>query len=173
MTSTARTTTKDGHRSPGPGDACARAMRANTFLFVTIAALGAFGSACRQPPPQPPMPPPQAPQPSATSAARVGPASIEVPFPPPPARVEFVPPRPSPRALWIDGQWTWEGRWTWERGGWIEVDASAFFLPWSVYRHRDAVLRFYPASWWRREGSRLVTMAAPAFVSRAERRELP
>ena len=55
-------------------------------------------------------------------------ALARVPYPPPPARVESVPPRPSTKATWIDGEWTWRGkRWLWVRGRWVEPPKGAVF----------------------------------------------
>src|SRR5689334_3320659 len=44
-------------------------------------------------------------------------ALVEVAFPPPPARPEIVPDKPSDDAVWIDGEWAWRGRrWAWRSG---------------------------------------------------------
>ena len=43
-----------------------------------------------------------------------------VPYPPPAARVEDDPVRPTEEAVWIDGEWIWQTRrWVWRRGRWV------------------------------------------------------
>jgi hypothetical protein len=73
---------------------------------------------------------------------------IEVPYPPPPAHAEFVPPRPA-GGVWVDGQWSWHGtRWRWEPGGWVMAPpAGTYFAPWAAARRSDGVLLFAPARW--------------------------
>ncbi len=72
----------------------------------------------------------------------------EVPYPPPPARVEFVPPIPQRGAVWIDGEWTWEGkRWAWKRGRWVTPPAGATFSPWTATRDATGVLYFAEGTW--------------------------
>jgi hypothetical protein len=73
---------------------------------------------------------------------------IEVPYPPPAARVEIVPPRPTPTAVWVDGEWTFRGkRWVWEPGGWVDPPGDAYFAPWIATRRPDGKLSFAPGSW--------------------------
>src|SRR5690242_2735513 len=58
-----------------------------------------------------------------------------VPYPPPPALVEWVPPKPDGAAVWIDGEWMWQsGRWTWKRGRWVRPPPGARFAPWTTVR---------------------------------------
>jgi hypothetical protein len=71
-----------------------------------------------------------------------------VPYPPPPAHVETLPPRPSPRAVWIDGQWAWDGQqWVWLPGGWSVPDPAARFSPWALRLLPDGRFQFAPAAW--------------------------
>lgn len=57
-------------------------------------------------------------------------------YPPPPARVEFVPEEPKTAgAVWIDGEWTWQGRrWSWKQGRWVVPPANASYAPWTMTR---------------------------------------
>jgi hypothetical protein len=72
-----------------------------------------------------------------------------VPYPPPPARVEIVPPQKDPRAVWIGGQWDWDGRtWKWIAGAWTRPPAgAAYFTPWTAVRRPDGRLFFARATW--------------------------
>ncbi|MGH7281474.1 MAG: YXWGXW repeat-containing protein [Polyangiaceae bacterium] len=72
----------------------------------------------------------------------------EVAFPPPPARVEFVPDQPNSDSVWIDGEWEWTGRvWTWKRGRWVEPIPSATFSPWATVRGSDGMLYLAGGTW--------------------------
>lgn len=71
-----------------------------------------------------------------------------VTYPPPPARVEFVPARPAKGAVWIDGEWTWQGRrWAWRVGRWVIPPANARFAPWTMVRSDDGTIYFAPGIW--------------------------
>jgi hypothetical protein len=68
--------------------------------------------------------------------------------PPPPARVEAVPARPKPTAVWIDGEWTWRrGRWSWLPGRWIDPPPGETFSPWVVVRGLDGKLWMAQGTW--------------------------
>jgi hypothetical protein len=59
----------------------------------------------------------------------------EAAYPPPPARVEFVPEEPSRGAVWIDGEWTWQGqRWAWKAGRWVAPPPDAAYSPSTTVR---------------------------------------
>jgi hypothetical protein len=89
--------------------------------------------------------PPSGPVPSA--------AMNEVPYPPPPARVETVPPRAKDGDVWIDGQWDWDGKvWEWLEGSWTPPRTNAYFTPWSTERRSDGRLFFARAAWRTRDG---------------------
>lgn len=76
----------------------------------------------------------------------------EVAYPPPPARVEYVPPLPRDGAVWIDGEWTWQGeRWAWKRGRWVMPPASAAYSPWTTSRDRSGNLYLAEGKWRDRE----------------------
>lgn len=73
---------------------------------------------------------------------------IEVPYPPPPARVEVIPPQKDRREVWVDGQWEWTGKeWRWDEGAWVIPPPGAYFTPWTTEREDDGRLLFAPAAW--------------------------
>jgi hypothetical protein len=81
-------------------------------------------------------------------AAQPTEALQEVAYPPPPARVEYVPPAPKDGAVWIDGEWTWQGtRWAWKRGRWVMPPASAVYSPWASARDRQGNLYVAEGKW--------------------------
>jgi hypothetical protein len=85
--------------------------------------------------------PPYSPQ--ATSALS------RVDTPPPPGRVETVPPRPAGADAWVDGEWVLRhGRWYWLLGRWVRVPAGETYSPWVVVRASDGT-PFYAPSVWR------------------------
>jgi hypothetical protein len=72
----------------------------------------------------------------------------EVDFPPPPARVEYVPARPADDAVWIDGESTWQGRrWGWKAGRWVVPPANASYAPWTTARDELGQLYFAAGRW--------------------------
>jgi hypothetical protein len=110
-------------------------------------------AACRASLPQPPG----APQPES--------AFVDVPYPPSAAHVEAVPAKPSPEAVWIDGQWSYGGgEWLWSPGGWVEVPRGAGFAPWQVRLERDGRLEFAGPSWRDASGREI---PPPHFLARA------
>jgi hypothetical protein len=73
---------------------------------------------------------------------------IEVPYPPPAAQVEIIPPKPREGAVWVDGEWAWEGnRWVWESGGWVAPPEHAYLAPWLTYRQANGKLLFASGTW--------------------------
>ena len=71
-----------------------------------------------------------------------------VPFPPPPARVELIPPRPNQEAVWIDGTWMWTGgRYEWQPGGWAQPVPGATYAPANLVRRRNGELLYYRGVW--------------------------
>ncbi|NUP05226.1 MAG: BcpO-related WXXGXW repeat protein [Polyangiaceae bacterium] len=78
---------------------------------------------------------------------------IEVPYPPPPARVEDVPAPKRVGDVWIDGQWDWDGRrWRWQAGAWVSPPPNAYFTPWTTERRDNGRLYFARAAWHHRDG---------------------
>jgi hypothetical protein len=80
----------------------------------------------------------------------------EVPYPPPPARVETLPPRPAGGQawqVWIDGQWDWDGQtWRWLPGAWVTPPANAYFTPWTATLQSNGRYLFVRAAWRSRDG---------------------
>ena len=73
---------------------------------------------------------------------------IEVPYPPPPARVETIPVQKTAGEVWIDGQWEWDGKaWKWREGAWSTPPENAYFTPWMTKRRGDGQLLFARAEW--------------------------
>jgi hypothetical protein len=73
---------------------------------------------------------------------------IEVPYPPPPGRVEIIPPKKTAGQVWIDGQWEWDGNgWKWREGAWSTPPPNAYFTPWMTKRRADGQLLFARAEW--------------------------
>jgi len=100
-------------------------------------------------------------------------ALVEVPYPPPPARVEQVPSPPHGDAVWIDGEWLWQGRrWAWRKGRWVLPPSNASqpaqgvaFSPWTLVRRDDGVL-FAAAGAWRNDKGEAI--ADPPVLLEAE-----
>lgn len=92
-------------------------------------------------------------------------ALAEVPYPPPPARVEQVPASPRRNATWIDGEWTWKGkRWLWTCGRWVVPPSGARYSPWAIVRGKDGTLWEAPGTWRDEHGE---PIAAPAALADA------
>ena len=109
---------------------------------VVVFALGALALACSPSLPRPTY----APQPTSSL--------LEVGQPPPPARVEIVPTRPTTLALWVDGEWIWRrGRWAWLTGRWVAPPSGAVFCPWVFVRGADGRLWFAPGVWRDAQGA--------------------
>jgi hypothetical protein len=104
-------------------------------------------------------------------------ALVEVPYPPPPARVEYVPDRPSSDAVWLDGEWVWQGRrYSWKAGRWVKPPANASFAPWTTVRDSMGSLYLAEGTWRDRSGSEIAAPEPLASGTRspgalAERRD--
>lgn len=73
---------------------------------------------------------------------------IEIPYPPPPGRVEIIAPKKIAGQVWIDGQWEWDGNgWKWREGAWSTPPPDAYFTPWMTKRRADGQLLFARAEW--------------------------
>jgi hypothetical protein len=104
------------------------------------------------------------PQPPVTSQPTS--ALVEVDFPPPPARVEFVPERPSDDAIWVNGEWLWQGRrWSWRAGMWVVSPKNAAYARRVLVRRADGKLFFAPGVWRDVEGREVP--APPEKLARA------
>ena len=78
-------------------------------------------------------------------------------YPPPPARVEFIPDPPAQSgAVWIDGEWTWQGRrWAWRRGRWLVPPAGARYSPWTATRDKSGLFYIAEGKWRDAQGREL------------------
>jgi hypothetical protein len=87
-------------------------------------------------------------------------------FPPPPARVEFIPKQPAKNAVWIDGEWEWQGRrWRWRLGRWVTPPEGVRFAPWAVVYASDGTVYSAPGIWRDAQG-REVTEPASLAIAR-------
>lgn len=82
---------------------------------------------------------------------------VEVPYPPPPALSELIPPRPRDRrAVFLDGGWAWRGSYyVWQRGGWVIPPPGARATPWSVRYAADGRAFFAETAWVNERGERV------------------
>lgn len=79
-----------------------------------------------------------------------------VTFPPPPARVEYVPQIPKDSAVWIDGEWSWQGRrWAWKPGRWVTPPENAKYSPWTAARDKLGNLYVAEGRWRGPDGGEL------------------
>jgi hypothetical protein len=129
---------------------CARKRLTGLTMALWWAVLGLVVVACST----------RIPHPSYT--AQTTDALVEVDYPPPPARVEFVPEPPDKKAVWVNGEWAWTGRrWSWKTGGWVEVPAGAAYAKWALVRRNDGKLFFASGAWKGADGGEV---PAPEFL---------
>jgi hypothetical protein len=77
-----------------------------------------------------------------------GDTPIEVPYPPPAARAEELPPQPSEDSVWIDGHHRWSGsRYDWIAGGWVRAEPGQTWAPPLLVRRRNGDLLYYEGGW--------------------------
>jgi hypothetical protein len=113
------------------------ATRTESLVVVAAIAVVLGALACNSGLPHPPY------------AAHTSDELVPVPYPPPPARVETVPPKPASGAVWLEGQWSWRGRkWAWREGYWAAPPAGATYSPWQMVRNEEGTL-FFAAGTWR------------------------
>lgn len=73
---------------------------------------------------------------------------VVVPYPPPAARVEQVPERPTADAVWIDGYWRWTGSgYDWVAGVWRVPLPGRAYAPADTVRRRNGELLWYAPRW--------------------------
>lgn len=74
--------------------------------------------------------------------------AVQVPYPPPPAKVEELPQRPSGRCVWVDGYWDFSERWEWQPGEWVVPQPHCRLAPMELRRQAGQLLyarpRWYP-----------------------------
>lgn len=77
---------------------------------------------------------------------QAGEVPLQVPYPPPAARVDVVldPPPSIISPVWVDGQWLWRGsRWIWEPGGWAQGDPERVYARSKLVRRSDGMLVWF------------------------------
>lgn len=95
-------------------------------------------------------------------------ALVEVPYPPPPARVELLPAPPAEDAVWVDGEWVWQGgRWAWRRGRWVVVPPGVAFAPWTAVRSSNGTLHVAEGTFRDAQGN---AIAEPETLARGRPR---
>ncbi len=123
------------------------------WLLARAAALSTAGFAaslagCSGPPlPEPAREPPCVVAPC--RSAHEGESPIQVPFPPPPAKVDVigVPPAEMTDPVWVDGQWEWRGRaWVWEPGKWWSRPPGKYYAAPAIVRRMDGQLVWFAGS---------------------------
>ena len=114
-------------------------MRAYVSSVALLTALGCGGSL-----PQP------------LQSAPLEASFVEVPYPPPPALSELVPPKPrEPGAVYLDGSWAWRGNYyVWQRGGWVKPPPGVRATPWSLRYAPDGRAFFAKNGWVNERGER-------------------
>jgi hypothetical protein len=72
----------------------------------------------------------------------------EIPYQPPPARVESVPAKPLDDAVFVRGEWRWDGRrWSWKEGAWFVPPPGVLFARWVTVRAQDGKLYMAQGTW--------------------------
>jgi hypothetical protein len=85
---------------------------------------------------------------------------------PPPARIEMVPARPSPEAVWVDGEWIWRrGLWAWLPGRWVLPPAGAVLAAWTFVRRADGTLWYAHGTWHGANGAEIDPPAPLALAA--------
>lgn len=83
-------------------------------------------------------------------------AYVEVPYPPPAALAETVPPRPDGDVVWVDGEWVFHGdAFVWRRGGWVTPPTASRFAPWRTWYRSDGRLMMARGTWYDEKQQRL------------------
>ncbi|MSP24135.1 MAG: hypothetical protein EXR75_03005 [Myxococcales bacterium] len=102
--------------------------------------------------------------PTPPDGPHAGDAPLIVPYPPPVARVELIPPRRRQEAVWLDGAWAWRvDRWSWTRGKWALVpEPGAYYAPPMTVRRRNGELFHFAGQWHRADTSPILEARAPA-----------
>lgn len=111
--------------------------RGHVRRALLVVAAAASLSACSHALPTPPTGPHLAESP------------VEIPYPPPAARVDVVPqpPQDMKHPAWIDGQWLWRGRrWVWEAGRWVDLGPDQFYARPTVQWLSDGRLMWFAGS---------------------------
>ena len=87
-------------------------------------------------------------------------AYIPVPYPPPAALAETVPPQPKRDGglIWLDGEWVFHGdSFVWRRGGWVLPPPGCRFAAWRTWYRRDGRLMMARGAWYDAKHQRVRT----------------
>lgn len=94
-------------------------------------------------------------------------ALSEIPYPPPPARVEMVADQPVDDAVYVRGEWRWDGRrWAWKQGAWYVPRPGALYARWVTVRAPDGKL-YIASGTWRDAQGKEVPAPEPATGGRS------
>lgn len=108
-------------------------------------------------------------RPTPSLAKQPAAAYVPVPYPPPPARVEYAPVSPREGAVWVGGEWDFRfRRWIWTYGRWVVPPTNATYARWSLERDRKGELKFAPGAWRDAKGK---VVEAPTPLATATARE--
>ena len=80
------------------------------------------------------------------TGAHIGEEAVEVPYPPPAARVDMLPVAPHGmlHPVWVDGQWMWHaGRWVWHPGEWADLQVGQVYEPPTLLYLSDGNLHWF------------------------------
>lgn len=125
-----------------------RSLTRGGSVAISTAAFAAHLAGCSGPRlPEPVREPPCSSAPC--RSAHEGETPIQVPFPPPPAKVDVigVPPSEMADPVWVDGQWEWRGRaWVWEPGKWRSRPTSQYYAAPAIVRRADGQLVWFAGS---------------------------
>ena len=80
--------------------------------------------------------------------SQIGATPVAVPYPPPAARGEVLPPQPHEEAVWVDGHWSWEGDdYRWHAGRWMRLPQGMAYARAVTVRLRNGDLVYYEPRW--------------------------
>jgi hypothetical protein len=80
--------------------------------------------------------------------------AVIIQYPPPPVRVECVPPQPRDECVWVDGNWTRQARgWGWSPGAWVIPPAKCYhaqaYSKWiRAGNNKQDQLYYFEAAWY-------------------------
>lgn len=131
--------------SPRPTIPMMSAKPSRRVRYAAACMICLFGVACSGSLPEPPK------------TQHPNEAYDEVPYPPPAALAETVPPRPKQSGVvWLEGDWVFRGStYAWVRGGWTLAPEKARYAVSNVVYTRDGRILFAPAAWYDAGGQKL------------------
>jgi hypothetical protein len=88
--------------------------------------------------------------PVAPTGPHKGDEPVFVPYPPPAAKPEILPPveGDAEKAVWVDGEWEWKGtRWMWQSGRWETPYPGSYYAEPEIVRLPDGRIAWYHGTW--------------------------